>query len=42
MLGDIPRSEDFNHPSDKEISIGVFKKKMCTDIFTKLTIESST
>lgn len=42
LLGDIPRSEDFNHPSDKEISIGVFKKKMCTDIFTKLTIESST
>ena len=34
-MGDIPNISDHNNPSEKEISIGLFKKKFSTDIFVK-------
>ena len=34
-MGDIPNKQDYNNPSEKEISIGLFKKKFSTDIFIK-------
>ena len=32
-LGAIPKEGDFNKPTDKEINIGIFKKKFSTNIF---------
>jgi len=34
-MGDIPSKGDYNNPTEKEISIGLFKKKFSTDIFNK-------
>ena len=34
-MGEIPNIEDYNNPSPKEVSIGLFKKKFSSHIFTK-------
>jgi FemAB family protein len=34
-MGDIPNTSDYNNPSNKEISIGIFKKRFSTDVFVK-------
>lgn len=35
-MGEIPREKDFNLPSKKEISIGLFKKKFSTNLIDKM------
>jgi FemAB family protein len=39
-MGGIPILNDYENPNDKIISIGLFKKKFCTDFFNKYIFEN--
>ena len=39
-MGGIPILNDYENPNDIIISIGLFKKKFCTDFFNKYIFEN--